>query len=196
MPSLPWRGLVAAWGAFRARGVTKPSAPSGLGEKGVAEQGTGRLCFPALPALLLLSRVPISVPMASTCQEAAAETPVPPPARKPDGRLVPSDQSIFARVVFDRFTRRKLLSFIQARKMQVLLPHIMEVFQEGDTDIKMKALLVFRNMMGHLKRKEASPIAVQLAEKLLRLFDDVRLMGETEPRRGALGNGSCPSAQP
>ncbi|KFW00006.1 hypothetical protein N327_13632, partial [Fulmarus glacialis] len=57
-------------------------------------------------------------------------------------------------------------------KMQVLLPHLMEVFQEGNTDIKMKALLVFRNMMAHLKRKEASPIAVQLLEEPLPLFDD------------------------
>ena len=82
MPSLLWWGLVAAWGAFQARRVTKPSAPSGPGEKGVAEQGTGSLCFPALP---LLSRIPISVPMATTHQEAAAEIPVPPPARKRTG---------------------------------------------------------------------------------------------------------------
>ncbi|KAK4806336.1 hypothetical protein QYF61_017205 [Mycteria americana] len=59
-----------------------------------------------------------------------------------------------------------------ARKMQVLLPRIMEVLQDGDTDIKTKALVVFRNVMGHLKRKEASPFAVQLVEELLPLFDD------------------------
>ncbi|KAK4806335.1 hypothetical protein QYF61_017204, partial [Mycteria americana] len=64
------------------------------------------------------------------------------------------------------------LPFIQARKMQVLLPRIMEVLQDGDTDIKTKALVVFRNVMGHLKRQEASPFAVQLVEELLPLFDD------------------------
>ncbi|KFQ93902.1 Maestro heat-like repeat-containing protein family member 7, partial [Nipponia nippon] len=59
-----------------------------------------------------------------------------------------------------------------ARKMQVLLPHVMEVLQDGNTAVKMKALEVIRNVMGHLKRKEASSIAVQLVEKLLPLFDD------------------------
>lgn len=66
MPSLPWWGLAAAGDAFQARMATKPSAPLGLWEKGAAEQGTGSLCFPALPALPLLSRVPLTVPMATT----------------------------------------------------------------------------------------------------------------------------------
>ncbi|KAF1508550.1 hypothetical protein FQV19_0011100, partial [Eudyptula minor] len=60
----------------------------------------------------------------------------------------------------------------QARKMLVLLPDIMETQQDASTDNKMKALLVFRNVMGHMKRKEASPTALQLVEKLLPLFDD------------------------
>ncbi|KAF1457741.1 hypothetical protein FQV08_0013810, partial [Pygoscelis antarcticus] len=60
----------------------------------------------------------------------------------------------------------------QARKMLVLLPDIMETQQNANTDNKMKALLVFRNVMGHMKRKEASPTALQLVEKLLPLFDE------------------------
>ena len=80
--------------------------------------------------------------------------------------------------------------------MQVFLPDMMEVLQDGNQDLKMKALVVFRNVMAHLKRKEASPIAVQLVEKLLPLFAEVRLIWEPEPRRRALGNDSCPSAQP
>ncbi|KAF1475836.1 hypothetical protein FQV18_0016886, partial [Eudyptula minor novaehollandiae] len=60
----------------------------------------------------------------------------------------------------------------QARKIQVLLPHITEVLHDGNRGIKMKALVVFRNVMRHLKRKEASPIAVQLVEELLPLLDD------------------------
>ncbi|KAF1604538.1 hypothetical protein FQV09_0012614, partial [Eudyptes chrysolophus] len=60
----------------------------------------------------------------------------------------------------------------QARKMLVLLPDIMETQQDASTDNKMKALLVFRNVMGHMKRKEASPTALQLVEKLLPLFID------------------------
>ncbi|CAM9454978.1 unnamed protein product [Bubo scandiacus] len=58
------------------------------------------------------------------------------------------------------------------RKMQVLLPDIMETLRHANTDVKMKSLVFFRNMMGHVKRKEASLIALQLAEKLLPLFDD------------------------
>ncbi|KAK2529668.1 hypothetical protein Q9233_006835 [Columba guinea] len=102
--------------------------------------------------------------------EAAAATPVP-PAGKLNGRLVLSGQSIFARVVFQRFTIRKLC-FLQARKILVLLPDIMETMQDTNSDVKRKALLLFRNTMGHLDREEASPIALQLAEKLLPLFDE------------------------
>ncbi|KAM6032721.1 maestro heat-like repeat-containing protein family member 7 isoform 2-T3 [Theristicus caerulescens] len=36
----------------------------------------------------------------------------------------------------------------------------------------MKALLVFRNVLGHMSREEASLTALQLVEKLLPLFDD------------------------
>ncbi|KFP63113.1 Maestro heat-like repeat-containing protein family member 7, partial [Cariama cristata] len=57
-----------------------------------------------------------------------------------------------------------------ARKMQVFLPDMMEILQDSNEDTKMKALVVFRNVMGHLKKKEASPIAVQLVDKLLPLF--------------------------
>ncbi|KAM6225537.1 maestro heat-like repeat-containing protein family member 7 [Spheniscus humboldti] len=60
-----------------------------------------------------------------------------------------------------------------ARKIPVLLPDIMETLQDANTDVKMKALVLLRNMMGHMKREEASVIALQLAEKLLPLFDDV-----------------------
>lgn len=65
--------------------------------------------------------------------------------------------------------------------MLVLLPDIMEAQQNANTGNKIKALLVFRNVLGHMKRKEASPTALQLAEKLLPLFDDVRLVWEPEP---------------
>ncbi|KAM6184404.1 maestro heat-like repeat-containing protein family member 7 [Sarcoramphus papa] len=58
-----------------------------------------------------------------------------------------------------------------ARKMRVLLEDIVETLESGNEDIQMKALLVFRNMLGHMRRQEASPIALQLAEKLLPLFN-------------------------
>ena len=84
---------------------------------------------------------------------------------------------------------------LQARKMQVLLPDIMETLRHANTDVKMKSLEFFRNMMGHMKRKEASLIALQLAEKLLPLFDDVRLLWEPQPYRWVLCKEGCPPAQ-
>ncbi|KAF1471933.1 hypothetical protein FQV18_0016860, partial [Eudyptula minor novaehollandiae] len=59
-----------------------------------------------------------------------------------------------------------------ARIIQVLLPDVVETLQDANKDIRMKALLVFRNVVGHMKRKKASCIALQLSEKLLPLFDD------------------------
>ncbi|KFV14319.1 hypothetical protein N339_04836, partial [Pterocles gutturalis] len=59
----------------------------------------------------------------------------------------------------------------QAIKMQVLLPHIRKALKDDNTDIKMKVLVIFRKVLGHLERKEASCIAVELAEELLPLFD-------------------------
>ncbi|XP_056217423.1 maestro heat-like repeat family member 5 [Falco biarmicus] len=56
-----------------------------------------------------------------------------------------------------------------ARKMEVFMPDMMKVLEDGNTNIKMKSLVVSRNVIGHLKTK-ASPIAVQLMEKLLPLF--------------------------
>jgi len=80
--------------------------------------------------------------------------------------------------------------------MEVFLPDLMEVLQKGDEHIKTKALFVIQNIMNGLKKTEASPFAVHLAEKLLPLFDKVRLMEGPETRRWALGTHSCPSAQP
>jgi len=80
--------------------------------------------------------------------------------------------------------------------MQVFLPDLMELLQNENEDIKMKALVVIQKLMGHLEKAEASPITVPLAEELLPLFDEVRLMGEPKPHRWALGKDSCPSAQP
>ncbi|KAM6042948.1 maestro heat-like repeat-containing protein family member 7 [Theristicus caerulescens] len=68
-----------------------------------------------------------------------------------------------------------------ARKILVLLPDIMASQENANADNKMKALLVFRNVLGHMSREEASLTALQLVEKLLPLFDDIRLLWEPEP---------------
>ncbi|KAM6296878.1 uncharacterized protein O3Q21_015508 [Podargus strigoides] len=59
-----------------------------------------------------------------------------------------------------------------ARNMQVLQTYSKEVLQGNNKEMRMKALLVFPHVMSHLGVMEASPIAVQLAKKLLPLFDE------------------------
>ncbi|XP_071886549.1 maestro heat-like repeat-containing protein family member 7 [Anas platyrhynchos] len=59
----------------------------------------------------------------------------------------------------------------KAREIQVVLSDIVEALQDTNTDVVLKALLVLRNVMAHVERREASGPALQLAEKLLPLFD-------------------------
>ncbi|XP_074786968.1 uncharacterized protein LOC141972830 [Athene noctua] len=59
-----------------------------------------------------------------------------------------------------------------ARKMLVLLPDIVENLLAANADVRMKALMLFTNVIHHMKREEANLIALRLAEKLLLLFDD------------------------
>lgn len=86
----------------------------------------------------------------------------------------------------NRLTKKKL-SFIQARKMQVLLPDMMGFLQAGSADLKIKVLVFFKNVMGktttfqNLEKSVGSPITGQLMENLLLLFDSVRLTWDPEP---------------
>lgn len=50
-----------------------------------------------------------------------------------------------------------------------------EALQSANADTRMAALLVFRNVMGHRKKK-ASSTALELAKELMQHFDDVRLL--------------------
>ncbi|XP_071658794.1 uncharacterized protein [Patagioenas fasciata] len=59
-----------------------------------------------------------------------------------------------------------------ARKMKIILPDLMRVLLFGYKAATTKALLVFRTVMAQLERKEASHVAVQMAEFLLPLLDD------------------------
>ncbi|XP_071896316.1 uncharacterized protein [Anas platyrhynchos] len=60
---------------------------------------------------------------------------------------------------------------VKAREIQVLLPDILEALQDTNTHVVLKALPVLKNVMAHVERREASGPALQLAEKLLPLFD-------------------------
>ncbi|XP_053907653.1 maestro heat-like repeat-containing protein family member 7 [Cuculus canorus] len=57
-----------------------------------------------------------------------------------------------------------------ARKMLGLLPYVMEVINDGNSDIVLKALQAIFRVMGYLKN-EVRPLAVQLTEKLLPVFN-------------------------
>ncbi|XP_071611354.1 maestro heat-like repeat-containing protein family member 7 [Heliangelus exortis] len=53
-----------------------------------------------------------------------------------------------------------------------LLDRILRCLKDPSTDVRMEALVFFQTMMGHLKRKEASPVTLLLAQKLPLLFGD------------------------
>lgn len=72
---------------------------------------------------------------------------------------------------------KEVVSFSQARKMQSLLPDIMQRLQDAHRDISVKTLVVLRNILSYMDGQKAKRIAVQLAEELLPRFDDVRLEG-------------------
>lgn len=72
-----------------------------------------------------------------------------------------------------------------------MLPDLMKTLQSAPTDKKINVLLILRNVMGHLKKK-ASSTALELAGKLLQLFDDVRLPWKPELRCWALCKNNCP----
>ncbi|XP_030313151.1 maestro heat-like repeat-containing protein family member 7 [Calypte anna] len=61
-----------------------------------------------------------------------------------------------------------------AREMRgsSLVENILACLKDPSRDIRMEALLFFCTMMGQLKRKEASPVALMLVEKFPALFGD------------------------
>ena len=69
--------------------------------------------------------------------------------------------------------------------MKALLPRIVEVLEHDEPEVTMKVLELFRNVLDHITWNNAIPIAVLLEKKLPPLFDHVRLMGQSEPRRWA-----------
>lgn len=74
--------------------------------------------------------------------------------------------------------KKEVVCFPQARKTLVLLPYVMEQLQGDDSDARAAALPVLGNMLRLLEGKTSSRTALELAEKLRPLFEDVRV-GET-----------------
>ncbi|XP_040512144.1 uncharacterized protein LOC101748912 isoform X2 [Gallus gallus] len=66
--------------------------------------------------------------------------------------------------------------------IRALFPEVMETLRFASTPITLKVLNIFRNVMRNLGKRQASPIALQLAEKILPLFNHV----SSEVREGSI----------
>lgn len=82
---------------------------------------------------------------------------------------------------------KRNLCFVQAREMRALLPDVIDALQFGNVHITRNALSIFRNVMNHLGKMALRPIALELADKLLHLFNHVSLQWETEISGWVLG---------
>lgn len=80
--------------------------------------------------------------------------------------------------------------------MKGLLSELLKFLWHRSGDISVMVMDIFQNVLGHLKKREASAMVVKAVQRLWHLFDAVRLTREPEPRSRALGNDSCPAAQP
>ncbi|XP_031985146.1 uncharacterized protein LOC116453612 isoform X2 [Corvus moneduloides] len=58
-----------------------------------------------------------------------------------------------------------------AKKVDAFLPSMMKILEAGSEDEKLKIIVVFRNILGQLKKAKASSIAMMLVGKVLPLFD-------------------------
>lgn len=86
------------------------------------------------------------------------------------------------------------LSCTQAKKMKSLLPEMLTFLGHWSWDISVMVLNTFHNVVGQLKKKEASSMALTAVQRLWSLFDAVRL--SLSPQRGpgsSTGSRSCSS---
>ncbi|OXB66896.1 hypothetical protein ASZ78_013557 [Callipepla squamata] len=58
-----------------------------------------------------------------------------------------------------------------ARRIRTLLPDILQALQFDNVEITLKALNIFRNLVNCVGKMEARPIALELADQLLHLFN-------------------------
>ncbi|CAM5122572.1 unnamed protein product [Natator depressus] len=71
-----------------------------------------------------------------------------------------------------RVFRKAAPPFTQIGKLQRQLPVVVERLHEADRDIISNAITVLRDILAGMDRQSASPVAVQVAEKLLPFFHD------------------------
>ena len=122
--------------------------------------------------------------MATTCPESNAAIPV----------AAAREQGVYSEIRALRpgwpllsLDEKEIVCFVQAREIQALLPDIMETLQFGNAHVTLNALTIFKNIMNHLGKMEARPIALELAGKLLYLFNHVSLLWKAELCRWVLG---------
>ncbi|KAI1232312.1 hypothetical protein IHE44_0006765, partial [Lamprotornis superbus] len=58
-----------------------------------------------------------------------------------------------------------------AKKIEAFLPSMMKILEVGSEDEKLKIVVVFRNVLGQLRKSKASSMAVALVGKILPLLD-------------------------
>lgn len=81
------------------------------------------------------------------------------------------------------------LSCTQAKRMKSLLPEILKFLGLCSWDVSVMAMETFHNILGHLKKKEASSIALKAVPRLCRLFDAVRMMWADVSQNGGKHEG-------
>ncbi|OXB66891.1 hypothetical protein ASZ78_013552 [Callipepla squamata] len=59
----------------------------------------------------------------------------------------------------------------EARRIRTLLPDILQALQFDNVEVILKALNIFRNVVNHVGKMEACPVALELADRLLHLFN-------------------------
>ena len=94
--------------------------------------------------------------------------------------VVLCNQSSYARMAIALLMLKETLCFVQAIGIRDLLPDVMETLRFANTSIALKASKISRNVMTHVGKREARPIVVELAEKLLPLFSHVSQLLEAE----------------
>ena len=117
--------------------------------------------------------------MATTCPEPTAAIPGA-AARKRGVCVVLCNQSSYARMAIALLMLKETIYFVQAIGIRDLLPDVMETLRFANTSIALKASKISRNVMTHVGKREARPIVVELAEKLLPLFNHVSQLLEAE----------------
>ena len=99
--------------------------------------------------------------------------------------VVLCNQSSYARMTIPILMKKKNC-FVQAKGIRDLLPDVLGTLWFAKMSLALMATKIFRNVMTHVGKREARPIVVELAEKLLPLFSHVSQLLEAEFSSGRM----------